>query len=265
MEYYFLPPFVVATDCDFGVIFVSISVLLQLQEEFERELGPILEQNDGLPHLRLCLYANEAEYRQATTDLLDYRLLNSLGCYRRPTNTLYLYNRGLALGQAQLGRFTDDAPRAVLRHEGTHQLAADLQVPTPFNTEVFWLDEGLAQCFESSPPGDPLPGRLAVLAAARQAGQLIPWEELLLLAPSDLASDYQRERLAYAQSWLLVRTLMGRTWRPAFFRWLLLARQQGPARLEPQAVINFLNTLGTTASKLSEELDKQIPRPAPVP
>jgi hypothetical protein len=87
-------------------------------------------------------------------------------------------------------------------HELTHLVVYEAVTPLGYPYVPEWLDEGLATASERQPT----PEYATALEGARNAGHLIPLEELCV----PFAPDAQRARLAYAESASLVRFIRER-------------------------------------------------------
>ena len=260
-DHYFLPPYVYATRRDFvGVQEVHI-MLLMLDEEYRGALAPLLADGQGGTHCHVALFG-EDDYRREATAAESYNLVNSVGFFRKSENTFFLFdplrpprNRDDGVPDARL---TGGAALAVVRHEGAHQLAAALGVLPSGQTAPFWLEEGLAQYWETVPGGGPLPAKLTLLRQALAQGRLLAWDKLLALRPADLEHDERLTDLAYAQSWLLCHLLLGPKYRAGFFGYILDWRREGAPGAGADPTIRLMNSLRTTASKLDEEFKAEL-------
>lgn len=272
LDAYFAAPYLFVTDADFNTIYDLYQILSQVSDEFRQTFSPVIEPVEGSHHLRVCFFLAYQDYLAEANKYGDPILINSAGFFSKTHDTLFLYDRTRHAGQAgpapaRLDRSHSIAQSvaAITRHEAAHQLAAALNVLPRYDRVSFWLQEGLAQYYETTPPGAPDPDKLALLRQARATSSLIPWTELLALDSAEtLANSSTREQLAYAQAWLLCRHFLERERRPGFLRYLL-ARQQKPPPSDTHAdSVDTLNQLHTTATQLEHELDRAL-SPAPAP
>lgn len=120
--------------------------------------------------------------------------------------------RGITRQRASLKQQAREFGVAKTIHEAIHQISFNSGLQQPGKSYPLWLSEGLAIAFEtdrptrSFGPGKPGSKRLEHFREARERGELVPLERLLVLerVPHDLAADVD---LVYAQCHALFELL----------------------------------------------------------
>lgn len=272
MAPYLMPPYLVVSDSDYGRTYELYMTLVALEEAFRAVFAPLVEEptERGLRHI--CFFADERAFLDAlSAHGLHRTTLNAVGFFQESDHTLFLHDDPFGASAGTISGFHRRSRKRVeaiaerplsnglvpiVRHEGTHLFCALFGVLPARERLPGWVVEGMAQYFETAVPGALNPPRLAALQQALGDRKLIPWEVVVadLSGGWELGEEYSPE-LVYAQFWWLFRHLMTPPYRAKFFRYLAALRA-------PDAVVrpvDVLNTLGTTASKLSDELTASIP------
>ena len=161
--------------------------------------------------MTVVLLADGASYAKFTGEPLEEAVG---GQYELESNRLVIFdNRAEGRGNRELA---ERANLVALAHEATHQLTFNTGLLRRGGDVPGCISEGLAMYAEvrrpsgRSLPGQPNPRRVEELALAWQEGTA--WLPLTLLLQSDDALQGEKgadvQHAAYAQSWLLVDTLM---------------------------------------------------------
>lgn len=255
------PPYSLLTDDSPQAAERYLGVLQFLHTNFVAHFGPLTE-GLGLPdHVQMLLLTKEEDYRNYQKRTMG-RQAGTLGFYQPPLQRLVIFDQRYGGGMAEIlerldwqsekaqvqaasdaeadnqrllfltfacsaMRSAEAANLRVLRHEGAHQLFHSSGILVEGATPG-WLAEGLAQWCETLVPGTVAFELADRLKEAHEHERLIPLT--ILLGHQDkrgrgfYAGDSKLE-LAYAESWSLVRLLMGPKHREHFFAYLKHLRQ----------------------------------------
>ncbi len=259
---YFLAPYVFVSAGDFATVHEVYLTLSLLQDQMVRTFRPLMADTELAEHVHVWLAADHHSYVEAARSGDSVELVNSIGFFRRNGRQLYLFlrdrNPHLSPTRGDEARSGQVDSRAV-RHEGAHLLSLVLNILDDEQRVPFWLEEGLAQYFETPTPGALDIARIGLLQQALRDGELVPWQELLALSRVEEAeSSSGSVGLAYAQAWWFFRHAMSPRHRHGFLNYLAI-RQTQQVPTEPEGHEIFLmNILRTTASKFHAELEEEL-------
>lgn len=225
-NHYFIAPYLFATDAGYGKVHQIHQALNTLHQEFRSEFAPFVSDTTP-PHVHVCFFVDKQTYFAETARRVATAYINSAGFYAARDNCLYLHEpeAGEALDNSAHGfRLSDHRAEMlrITRHEGAHQLCHAYGVFDRFGGgPPRWLSEGIAQYCESPLMGFADSAKLTLLRDAHARGLLLDWERLVSGETEQVFNEKGVQRIAYAQSWLLVRSLMGKPYRTQFFKHLL--------------------------------------------
>lgn len=293
-NYSLLPPYLFVHDAPFSMVVQAYRVLQDLDAEF-RTVFRAVRRAAGIDTKKVyvCFFRDEDTYRKNAVQKEDVDLERSVGFYSQLEDCLFLYDRLQSFARTRIDRNLDryveqleqleNAPSATsirqfeaaekqrlysqlreevlttLRHEGAHQLAFALGVHSVEGYEHLWLEEGLAQFWETRPPGAPLPLRLRLLGHGLAAGELIPWQGLIdTPTPRGFSYYGDRSEYAYGQSWLLFCYLMDSAMRPAFMRYLVRVRDMSVTDIGRRRSELFEEVLGQSVTEIGAALEDRI-------
>lgn len=270
MKFYRRPPFTVISDQDFFRVSDAVSLLEGLNVEITRMFAPLItrpERNDGIQLLFFSRAGEYNAYRKQHARELSY----ASGFYSVTKDRLVVFdqetskwareatrevNKMKAVHHRKASRHRDlvglerwhnaatgsiaavaeQANRAILRHEGAHQLFFNYGVHSEHGAEHPWLIEGLASFCEE---GFASSGQRAEEARGRKRrstfAALVDFESMedfgALAANGRQGSGGSSDAVgdAYAQSWFLVHHLM-RNHRVGFFEYIRFVRDPANAR-----------------------------------
>lgn len=294
------PPFTIVSDQDFFRVADAVALLEALNADLSRAFGPLFtrpERDDGIQLLFFSRAKQFKEYRKRHAPEIGF----ASGFYSRSKDRLVVFDqktskwarqatrevnkmkavhRRKAVRHGDLaglerwhdsvtGRIHADAARAnraILRHEGAHQLFFNYGVHSEHVAEHPWLIEGLASFCEDRFGGED--GGRADDARDRKRrasfAALVNFESQTdfggrsdsgrgggLGPNADVVGD------AYAQSWFLVQHLM-QNHRDAFFEYIRFVRDPANRReLRRASRFELLSGfLGRAPRKLERELQR---------
>lgn len=265
LNHYFIAPYLFATDASYEKVHAIYLNLQALHGEFRAEFAPFVSNNTP-PHVHVCFFLDKQAYFAETARQIVAAYINSAGFYAPRDNCLYLHEpqagdavEGLAHGfrladhRAEMQRIT--------RHEGAHQLCNAYGVLNRFGSgPPRWLSEGIAQYCELPVMGLADSAKLTVLRDAAARGLLMDWEQLVSGEAEQAFNEKGVQRIAYAQSWLLVRALMSKPHKALFFKHLLRADT-----ITGDHLSELMRDLETTPTKLFKDLAVNLQEESSLP
>lgn len=283
---YCLPPYLIVGYCGFQEIQELQFTLTLLQDEFTKEFAPLLQRDHLSPtsFYHICFFRNEQTFLNELAQRNLMSMVNSQGFFRETDRTLFLYNQGPESTpffvhhyyhyNRKKGKTSHPLPAVhqspesgnlapgeirIIRHEGTHLLAAELGVLMPNKKVPLWIAEGMAQYCESRPFGKNSPIRYAVLKQAAEHGNLLPLSQLIPLRASTGIDGPEDLDIVYAQSWQLFRFLMkAPKYRAKFMRYLAEFGSNAPKTEISDPLLELMNNIGLTSSKLTQKLSVDL-------
>jgi hypothetical protein len=145
----------------------------------------------------------------------------------------------------------------ITRHEGAHQLCSAYTLFARFSPgPPRWLSEGIAQYCELPVMGLADSTKRTLLRDAAAAGLLLDWERLVNGESEHIFNETGAQRIAYAQSWLLVRALMSKPYKAQFFKHLL-----GKETIASDHLNELVDDLKTTPTRLFNSLTASLQDP----
>ena len=227
LSHYFIAPYLFATDASYQKVHDIHHQLSVLSEEFRAEFAPFVS-NTKAPHVHVCFFLDKQTYYAETARRIATAYINSAGFYAERDNCLYLHE---LQGDAEFADgfshgFQRNDRRAemlrITRHEGAHQLCSSYGIFDRFGQGApRWLSEGVAQYCELPVMGLADSAKLTLLRDAAANDLLLDWERLVSGETEQVFNEKGVQRIAYAQSWLLLRALMSKPYRAQFFKHLL--------------------------------------------
>jgi hypothetical protein len=291
--YHYLPPYLFVANVPCNAVQEAFNILSQLSESFEKEFAPLLPDRERTKLAYVCFFRDEEQYLKYAIEKEDVNLEVSVGFYSQTEDCLFVYDRLNSFARAKIDRAVERLSRAAsigtkaiapeelrrlvenerqrsydalrhqitetLRHEGGHQLAFSRGVHSAQGFEHLWVQEGLAQFCETTPMGAIVPSRMDLLKKAHEARHLIPWPELVdTPTPRGFAHYDDRADLAYAQSWLLFRHLMGHQLRARFMVYLDRVHALKPSDLGRPRTAIFDESVGVPLLEIAHVLKGQL-------
>ena len=292
LSFYRRPPYTVVTDQNYLQVERAVKDLQRLHHDFVSTFGPLITLPDRGEAIQLLFFENEERYRAYQRNYAP-QLEHTAGFYTPKLDRFVVFNqihadqrqidqelvfekikaaRKNAGAMVNMGRVKDwqiragrsviqhaeEQTRMTVRHEGAHQLFFTYGVHSSHHAENSWLIEGLASFHETTPPGSPQAGRIALLKEAEAEDSLIPLAELVnSRSPRGLYTFWgdKRVQLAYAQSWALVNFLMREQHRKAFFSYMDYVRD--PAHIDDLAANPRVDLLARSLGMDTTELERQ--------
>jgi len=121
---------------------------------------------------------------------------------------------------------------------------------------------GLAQYCESSPIGEPIVEKLALLRDAQNRHTLVPWQELVDVPASGSFSAYtEHTAQAYAQAWLMFYHLMQPAYRTHFMMYLQKLHRLTPGEVAKPDSEMLAKCIELSFVDLARELNDRIRNP----
>jgi hypothetical protein len=297
-NFYRRPPFTIVSDQDFFRIEDAVSLLEELHVECTRAFRDLIERPERDDGIQLLFFSDERQfddYRRHYGSETSY----ASGFYSSAKDRLVVFDQKSskwakqAAGQAGVlmsvhsatGRSGDRAAlkrwhrsttrsiraeaaranRAILRHEGAHQLFFSYGVHSQHGAEHPWLIEGLAEFCE----GGVGSAHEQHAEKAGRRGRLWTFAELVnftsredFRGPDDdlrrkagVGPDTGFAVAAYAQSWFIVRHLM-QTHRDEFFEYIRFVRD--PANRRELGMVPRFDLLSRFVGRTPEELEREL-------
>jgi hypothetical protein len=298
LNFYRRPPFTIVTDQDFFRVEDAVSLLEELNVEITRAFRPLITRPKRDDGIQLLFFSDERQFD-------DYRkryasdLSLASGFYSSAKDRLVVFDQknsrwarqatgradmlksvhdGTAVRKTALEQWhsstssriraaTERANRAILRHEGAHQLFSTYGVHSEHGAEHPWLIEGLAEYCEDEGGG----ARERRAEEARRRGLRSSFAELVnftstkdFRGPTDelrrkagVGPDTEIVAAAYAQSWFIVQHMM-RNHRDGFFEYIRFVRD--PANGRELGTAPRFDVLSRFVGRTSEELERELQR-----
>jgi hypothetical protein len=227
LNHYFIAPYLFATDASYERVDQIHRSLSSLNTDFRAEFTPFVSDTTA-PHVHVCFFLDKQTYYAETARQMVSAYINSAGYYAQRDNCLYLHEQraGAETADGFSHGFQRSDHRAemlrITRHEGAHQLCNAYALFSRFGQGTpRWLSEGIAQYCELPVMGLADSAKLRLLRDAAANGLLLDWERLVSGETEQVFNEKGVQRIAYAQSWLLVRELMSKPYKAQFFKHLL--------------------------------------------
>ncbi|MEE8476023.1 MAG: DUF1570 domain-containing protein [Myxococcota bacterium] len=295
LNFYRRPPFTIMTDQDFFKVEHAVRTLEELHFEFTRSFEPLITQTERKDGIQILIFSDErlfVAYRDEYAPEVSY----ASGFYSRIKNRLVIFDQvnsewserakqeidsvrpnrlfaesaghraaldrwqttAKSLVRAEAGRVN----RAVLRHEGAHQLFFTYGVHSERGAEPLWLIEGLAGFWEFGANGAN-PARSDEL---KRAGSLLRGAGLRTFVNAAAGEGFSAldddafVGFAYAQSWFIVRHLI-RNHREGFFEYIRFVRDtDGRSDLPAPGATPHFEQLSRFVGLSPDELERDMVR-----
>ena len=293
-HFYRRPPFTIVTDQSFFEVEDAYRTLEQLHKEFAVAFAPLITRSERSDGIQLLFFSDEKKfnaYRDEFAPALGY----ASGFYSPVKDRLVIFDqlgsewvnevnqkvdeeRARYMDAASrygaqeslndwhsktkrtIGSVAERANRAILRHEGAHQLFHTYGVHSQHGAEHLWLIEGLATLWEHEGTATEDRDRFEELRQAGKATRAMTFRKLVDYPNPEgfgaIGKGKQIE-LAYPKSVLIVEYLMSKH-REAFFEYIRYLRDPANERVLEKA--SHFEVLARFLDRKPDQLEKELVR-----